>query len=203
MRRKRTKRLDFSQALRHILEDIALRVPEFRHIEPDRVIITGGQARKKSRATMRPYAFAETGTRKSENGRLYKPIVKIRGRRIRYEITLRPLFFMRSSKRARLHTLFHELFHISERFDGTLERARRHDSLPRREFDKVLGPILRRYERVAPASVWSVLGHDGEVLIWQWLERPPSRYRPGSQVKRRYTELDLFLGPVVMVTNDA
>jgi Putative phage metallopeptidase len=200
--KKGKSRLDFSRALRLLLRDIAARVPEFSHIEPNRVLITSGQARRRSRATTRPYAFATTGTRKSENGALYKPVVKIKGRRIRYEITLRPLFFMRSTRRSRLRTLFHELYHCSRAFDGTLEPSRRHDKLSQADFERVLFPIVRRYERVASEAVLKVLGHDGEVLVLQWLERPPSRYRAKSKVKRRYSEADLFLGPVMMKTLD-
>jgi hypothetical protein len=195
------KRLDFSDGLRRMLEDIAQRVPEFAYIEPQRILITAGQARKKSRATTRPFSFGETGTRKSENGKLYKPIVKWHGRRVRYEITLRPLFFMRSSAAQRLRTIFHELYHLSQQFDGTLDASRRHDVLPRGDFDRLLRPMIRRYEKLAPAWVNALLAHNGEVLILQWLERPPHRYRPGAAVKRRYTHDDLFLGPVLMLTS--
>jgi len=194
------KRLDFSAAIRRILEDIAARVPEFNHIQPERVLVTAGQARKKSRATTRPFSFGETGTRKSENGKLYKPIVKWHGRRVRYEITLRPLFFLRSNATHRLRTLFHELFHLSQQFDGTLDDNRRHDVLPRRDFDRQLRPMIRGYEKLAPAWVLGLLAHDGEVLVLQWLERPPHRYRPGAAVKRSYSQDDLFLGPVLMHT---
>jgi hypothetical protein len=162
--------------------------------------VTSGQARKRSRATTRPYAFAETGTRKSENGALYKPIVKLRGKRMRYEITLRPLFFLRSKAKDRLRTIFHELYHMSSSFDGTLERTRRHDLMPRAAFDRMLRPMIRRYMAQMPAWVESDLSRDGEVLVLQWLERPPNRYRPSATVKRRYTEKDLFLGPVLMQT---
>jgi hypothetical protein len=193
-------RLDFSAALQAILADIATRVPELEHLDPERVLVTSGQARKKSRATIRPYAFAETSTRKSENGVLYKPIVKIRGKRMRYEITLRPLFFLRSTAADRLRTIFHELYHLSRAFDGTLDRTRRHDVLPRSAFDKELRPMIRRYTASMPTWVGDVLEFDGEVMILQWLERPPNRYRPSKLVKRRYTEKDLFMGPMIMKT---
>ncbi|MCC6808268.1 MAG: hypothetical protein IT381_12670 [Deltaproteobacteria bacterium] len=197
---RKAKRPDFSAALREILRDVAARVPELKHLQPDRILVTYGQARKKSRATTRPYAFAETSTRKSENGALYKPIVKLQGRRMRYEITLRPLFFLRSSAQDRLRTIFHELYHMSPSFDGTLDVRRRHDALPRSAFDKELKPLIRRYASRMPAWVAEALAFDGEVMVLQWLERPPNRYRPSKTVKRRYTEKDLFLGPAIMVT---
>ena len=192
-------RPDFSAALSLILRDIEARVPEFQHLKAERILVTSGQARKKSRATTRPFSFAETKTRRSETGRLYKPIVVVNGKRTRYEITLRPLFFMRSTPRQRLKTLFHELYHISPAFDGTLAEERRHDHLPRPAFDAELGPLLRRYEKNAAPWVMHTLSHVGEVMVLQWLERPPHRYRPSQTVKRRYSGRDLFLGPVLML----
>jgi hypothetical protein len=191
-------RPDFSTALNLILRDIEARVPELEHLRAERILITCGQARKKSRATTRPFSFAETKTRRSETGKLYKPIVVVGGKRIRYEITLRPLFFLRSTPKQRLKTLFHELYHISPAFDGTLAEERRHERLPRAAFDAEIGPLLRRYEKQAPAWVMETLSHSGEVMVLQWLERPPHRYRPSQTVKRRYSARDLFFGPVIM-----
>ena len=56
-----------------------------------------------------------------------KPLVKFNGRRILYTITLRPLFFRRSTPRQRIATVLHQLFHISRHFDGTLEYVRKYD----------------------------------------------------------------------------
>ncbi len=192
------KRADFSLELGRILRDIEQRVPELAHVRASRILITAGQARKKSRATTRPFAFAETKTRRSETGRLYKPIVTIGGKRVRYEITLRPLFFLRSSARERLRTIFHELYHISPRFDGTLAEERRHVKLPRKAFDLDVSRMLRNYEKKMPDWVLTALGPRNEVLVLQWLERPPHRYRPSQVKKKRYGERDLFLGPVLM-----
>lgn len=197
-RRPTSERIDWSMGLVRMLRDIKLRVPELDHLEPDRILVTAGQARKRSRATIRPYAFGETATRHSASGHLFKPLVKVGGRTIRYEIILRPLFFLRSTPLERLRTLFHELYHLAPRFDGTLAEERRHSELPRKEFDAELVPLVKAYATVAPTWVHELLSHEGEVLVLQWLERPANRYRSKDVVRQRYTEQDLFLGPVPM-----
>jgi len=195
-----TARLNLSVALHRILADIQRRVPEFSHLQNERILFTAGQARRKSRATTRPFSFPETRTRRSETGHLYKPIITYRKKRIRYEITLRPLFFLRSTPQQRLQTIFHELYHFSQEFDGTLAQNRRHDVLPQRQFDKELRPILRRYQKEMPQWIMQVLGYVGEIEMLQWLERPPNRYRPSRGMRRHYQERDLFLGPIMMRT---
>lgn len=195
------ERSDWSLGLIRILRDIQLRVPEFAHLQPERILVTAGQARKRSRATIRPYCFADTATRRSESGLLEKPLVKLGGKVIRYEIVLRPLFFLRSTPLERLRTLFHELFHLSPEFDGTLDETRRHTSMPRRQFDAKILPLMKHYALTAPSWVHDLLSTDGEVLVMQWLERPASRVRhKDSTAKTRFNEADLFLGPVLMKT---
>ena len=65
-------------------------------------------------------------------------------------------------------------------------------------FDRHVRAIVKRYEREMPSWVLRALGPRGEVMVLQWLERPPNRYRPSAVKKRRYSERDLFLGPVLM-----
>jgi hypothetical protein len=72
-----------------------------------------------------PLAFAGSRSVERAAGRR-KPIVRVKGRRMLYSITLRPLFFRDSTPRERVETILHELFHISPAFDGTLARTRRH-----------------------------------------------------------------------------
>src|SRR6267378_3643613 len=102
-------------------------MPEFRHVLPERVLVVAGEARRASRGTVKPLSFSK-GKRRDAFGRK-KPLIKIAGVRMLYCITLRPLFFRGSTPRARVGTLLHELFHISRKFDGTLDRARRHSRL--------------------------------------------------------------------------
>jgi hypothetical protein len=150
---------------------------------------------------VKPLAF-KGGKRQDPLG-LRKPLVKVNGRRMLYVITLRPLFFRASTAKTRIGTLLHELFHISRSFDGTLDQKRRHSSLGA-EFAKRLRPLVRRYLKQCSRELREPFGHNGEVRIYHWLERPSTVYVPGrSQVRRVYTEEQLFLGSVRMITKKA
>ena len=158
-------------------------LPEMAHVRAGRVLFIAGEARRGSRATIR--GLKASGA----------PVVKLRGKRVLYAITLRPKFFRGSSPEQRVETLLHELFHISDAFDGTLAEERRHSRMPRRKFDAQLRPLARRYLAKGDAALLAGLAHDGEVVARQWLERPTAK--SGRKV---YTEKQLFVGPVVMIT---
>ncbi len=117
-----------------------------------------------------------------------------------YCITLRPLFFRASTPRARITTLLHELFHISKRFDGTLDEKRRHAELGR-DFGVELRPLVRRYLRQCPPELLACFAYDGEVWVQQWLERPSAAYIRNSKMRRLYSEAQLFFGLVRMITH--
>jgi predicted metallopeptidase len=153
------------------------------HIRPARILFVAGEARRASRATVKPLRGKGA------------PRVMLRQKRALYLITLRPLFFRSSTPEERVATLLHELLHISPRFDGTLSAERRHEQLSTARFDALLEPLLRRYLAAADPGLLSALGHDGEVLARQWLERPT-----GPALRRKYDEADLFIGPVEMLT---
>lgn len=182
-RGRRSARPNVTLLCRRVAADLAHTLPEMAHLKASRILFVAGEARRASRATVKPLG-GKGGHR-----------VVLQGRRVLYLVTLRPKFFRSSTPEQRVATLLHELLHISPRFDGTLAEERRHDHLPGEAFDKLLEPLLRRYLAAGDPALLAALGHDGEVLARQWLERPT-----GAGGRRRYTEADLFLGPVVMVT---
>lgn len=165
---------------RRIASDMAKKVPEVSHIQPGRILFVAGEARRGSRATIKPLLGAR---------------VSLKGRRVLYCITLRPKFFRASTPEQRVETLLHELLHISAAFDGRLHQGRRHSALPGAKFRSLLRPLVRRYLAEADPHLLSGLGHHGEMIARQWLERPT-----GRSSRRRYTEKHLFLGPVQMIT---
>ena len=181
-------------AIRRLIRDAASKLPELSHVKASRVLVVAGEARRASRATIRPLG----GKIKKARGR--RPRVVVHGRRVLYVITLRPMFFRRSTAEARVETLLHELFHISGRFDGTLHRGRRHSLLPGRRFTALLGPLVKRYLQVIDPEIYASMGHNGEVLVRQWLEKPPIRVSPRARGRLVYGEEQLFLGPVRMVS---
>ncbi len=177
--------------LRRVIRDAAARLPELSHIRAGQVLVVAGEARRTSRATIRP--LGGKAMRRVE--------VYFRGRRVLYVITLRPKFFRQSTPEARVETLLHELFHISTRFDGTLHRGRRHSVLKGEQFVRRLRPLLRRYLAQMPPDLLEALAFDGEVLARQWLEKPtPAPSGKTGAARRRYDEKQLFLGPVEMFT---
>jgi hypothetical protein len=190
------RRPNFNHAIRALLRDVVARTPKFQHIKPSRVLVVAGEARRASRGTVRPLCFK--GAKSVDARGRRKPIIRYRGRRMLYLITLRPLFFRASDPDQRIRTVIHELFHISQKFDGTLHQGRRHATLGKR-FSARLGPIVRRYLKECPPEIRAPFAYDGEVRMLQWLERPGPGYEVGKS-RRVYTEEQMFFGSVRMVS---
>lgn len=201
-KRPAQRRPNMSRAVRLLLRDVARRMPELAHVDADAVLVVAGEARRASRATVRPMCFQETGTDVSADGRRRRPRMYFRGKRILYVVTLRPLFFRDSSAEKRVETILHELFHVSKKFNGTLDPARRHSLLEAAPFEREFRPLVKRYLARCPQIVIDRLSAHGEVLVRQWLEKPPlaipARTRRGQ--RRHYSEEQTFLGPVRMIT---
>ena len=191
VRPRRAPRPNVTLLCRRLVADMAAKLPEMSHVKAARILFVAGEARRASRATVRP--LAATG----------RPLVKLRGKRALYTVTLRPKFFRGSTPEERVETLLHELFHISPGFDGTLDAARRHSQLPRRRFDAQLRPLVRRYLKAMPEELYQSLSVNGVVSARQWLEKPgitSSSKRNTAHSRRIYTEKELFLGPLRMIT---
>jgi predicted metallopeptidase len=178
---RRAARPNATLLCRRLAADMARKLSELSHIQPARILFVAGEARRGSRATIKPLASTR---------------VSLKGKRALYCITLRPKFFRASTPEQRVETLLHELLHISNEFDGRLHADRRHSLLPGRKFQSLLRPLVRRYLAQADAELLSALAHHGEVVARQWLERPTGK----SSRRQAYTEKHLFLGPVEMIT---
>jgi predicted metallopeptidase len=187
-------------AVKRLIRDMVARLPELAHVKPSRILVVAGEARRASRATIRPAHFGETRARGGRGG-LRKPLIRIGGRKVLYVITLRPLWFRASTPEQRVGTVLHELWHASERFDGTLHRGRVHGRLPRPRFERRIRALRDRYLAVADADVLAPFTYSGVALARMWLERPAGFYRVGEYGGRRtYTEKQLFLGLLRMKT---
>ena len=181
-------------AVKRLIRDVARRVPELSHVKAAKVLVVAGEARRASRATIRPAHFKETGRRGGRGGRR-KPLIRIRGVKILYVITLRPRWFVDSTPEQRIATVLHELYHASERFDGTLHRGRLHQRLPCERYDRRIRAMRDRYLAVAPEEVVAPFAYSGVATVRMWLERPGGFYRVGGYGGRRiYTEKQLFRG---------
>jgi hypothetical protein len=180
------------------MRDIARRVPELQHVRAERILVVAGEARRASRATIRPLRFPD-GKRVAPDGRR-RPWVSFRNRRILYVLTLRPLFFRSSTAEKRVETIVHEMFHVAPAFNGSLDPARRHANLRPAAFESALRPLVKRYLATCHSRMLERMAVNGEVMVRQWLEKPPSSYRAKSRVRRSYDEAQTFLGPVKMIT---
>jgi predicted metallopeptidase len=192
--------LNVTLAVKRLVRDVAARLPELSHVRASRVLVVAGEARRASRGTIRPAHFEETRARSGAGARK-KPLIRVKGRKILYVITLRPLWFLDSTPRERIATIVHELYHASTRFDGTLHRGRLHSRLPLPEYDRRVRALVDRYLETAPAEIVEPFSTTGLVRARMWLERPSAFYRPGEYRGRRvYTERQLFLGVMQMKT---
>ena len=108
IRARRPGRPNATLLCRRVVADLARKLPELAHVRPARILFVAGEARRGSRATVKPL------------GGKSHPKVLLQRRRALYCITLRPKFFRSSTPEERVATLLHELLHISPRFDGTL-----------------------------------------------------------------------------------
>jgi predicted metallopeptidase len=196
-------RPNLTRAVKRLVRDVARRLPELAHVKASRVLVVAGEARRNSRATIRPAHFGSTRQRVAGAGGAVKPLVRIKGRKILYVITLRPLWFVASTPGQRVATLLHELYHASTRFDGTLHGGRRHSRMPLGIYNRRVRRLLHRYLVLAPPEVLAPFAHQGEVRVRMWLEKPGS-FRAHEYVGRRlYTEQQLFYGLAVMGSGPA
>lgn len=185
-------------AVKRLVRDVAARLPELAHVRASRILVVAGEARRSSRATIRPAHFGETRAASADGGRT-KPVVRVKGRKILYVITLRPLWFLDATPEQRIGTILHELFHASTRFDGTLHRGRRHSRLPLAAYNRRVRALLHRYLATAPPEILAPFSYEGLARARMWLERPAAYYRePEYRGRRVYTERQLFYGPVRM-----
>jgi len=180
-------RPNMTLAVKRLIRDAAARLPELAHVRASRLLVVAGEARGTSRATVRP------GNLGPARGGERRRFVRVRGRSILYVITLRPLWFAASTPEERVHTVLHELYHLSQRFDGTLHRGRRHARLPRSAFDRRVGVLLGRYLARAPAEVLAPFAHEGIAKVRMWLRVPPARRQAPLDVDDH-----LFLGYMPM-----
>src|ERR1700720_1248596 len=105
MRTRRAPRPNATLLCRPIAANRAKKLPELSRVQAGRVLFVAGEARRGSRATIKPL----------ENTR-----VLLRGKRAFYCITLRPKFFRASTPEERVETLLHDLLHISAGLDVRL-----------------------------------------------------------------------------------
>ncbi|MFH1808888.1 MAG: hypothetical protein ABIJ09_09090 [Pseudomonadota bacterium] len=174
-------------ALDKLLDSLSREIGALAHIDASTLLVVHGQARGPARASIRSLVEGVATAR-----------VVVRGQRRQFELTLRPPWFRHGGVEDRLRTLVHELWHIGARGTGALDPAHRHHDASHRAQAQQVARLCRQALRQLDPLLLAPLGHDGELLLPCWLERP---VLTGEAVRRsRYGDRDLFLQPVRMIT---
>jgi predicted metallopeptidase len=117
---------DLAGELDRLVADIARVCRGFGHIDPARLLVGWTSSRRRrfgTYATIYPLRFARGRTSVAARGTLWHlPRIVRDGHEILYVIMFYVPRFFALDARARLSVVFHELFHVSEAFDGDLRR---------------------------------------------------------------------------------
>ena len=144
--------------MRRLCEDVTARVDVFSHIRMSQVAVTFAQARRRVphglQAKLTPMRF-ENGSLVTRRGdrtwtvqRLYEADAEIL-----YILTFYLPRFLNHSFKEKMVTVFHELYHVSPRFDGDIRRmdGRYHvHSHSQKEYDREMGRLVERYMAAGP-----------------------------------------------------
>ena len=144
---------DFCASMSALVEDVARHVPEFAHLDTTRMAFTFTQARNTSlhglQARVTPLRFQAGQLRKHSRGLPWQvQRFLIDGREILYVVSFcLPRFFDRDFD-DKFVTVFHELYHISEAFDGDLRRHGGRYSIhthSQKQYDQSMAGLAREY----------------------------------------------------------
>lgn len=119
---------DFTGYMRRLCEDLAGRLPEFRHIDMRRVAVRACQVRCRGlhgvQATLTPLRFAGGELEMVRRGRRYtvERLYDADGREMLYLLSFYLPRFLNHSLEEKLATVCHELWHIGPSFGGDLRR---------------------------------------------------------------------------------
>ncbi len=120
---------DYSGHMHRLIRNVANTFPEFQHIDADRLLVSLTHARSSSsyglHAKTLPMRFSggrRTITRRGYSYRI--PAITINGREILYIIYFCMPRFQDQSFDDKLATVFHELYHISPKFNGDLRKLK-------------------------------------------------------------------------------
>lgn len=144
---------DFTAAVRHVCEDIVLKCSELRHIDPARLLFAVTQARNATahglQARVTPLRFPGGELLSQRRGVLYQVQRYFRGKReFLYLVTFCLPRYLNQDFDGKLITLFHELYHISPRFEGDLRRYKGRYSVhshSQKKYDEKMAELAREY----------------------------------------------------------
>lgn len=160
---------DDISVLVHLLSQ---RLPALAHVDGGRVLHGVVQARSRSRYGV----YAQCHALRFKHGRSEQvrgrwrwvwPEIRVRGREILYYITYFLPRFLDQPPRERLHTLIHELYHISPKFNGDLRRfagRNEYHGDSRAAFDGVVDGMVEAALREVDLARFAFLCHSFDEL---------------------------------------
>jgi predicted metallopeptidase len=166
---------DFTLHVGRLCADIAARLPELRHIDMRKVAVRFCQIRKGvshgTQASLTPLRFAHgerTTVRRGQTWTIQR-VLDSSGQEMLYLLSFYLPRFLDRPLDDKLSTVFHELWHISPRFDGDVRR------LPGRcyahganqqAFHAEMGPLVERWLALSPPEeTYAFLRHDFRQLV--------------------------------------
>lgn len=169
--------------MRALCQDVCARLEEFRHIDMGRVAVTFAQTRRRVsyglQAKLTPMRFEDGKlTAFREDGRLWTVQRLYDGfeREMLYILTFYLPRFLDQTFTEKMTTVFHELYHISPKFNGDIRRldGRYHvHSHSQKDYDQQMAQLARRYlGQKPPVELYAFLRktfrglkrHHGEVV---------------------------------------
>ena len=165
---------DFSLTMQRLCADIAARLELFSHIRMERVAVTFAQARRRVphglQAKLTPMRFENGQLTTQRHGRIWTVERLFDGdREMLYILTFYLPRFLDHSFREKMITIFHELYHISPRFDGDIRRmgGRYHaHSHSQRDYDRYMERLLDEYLNDHPPSELYSFLHKKFRALW-------------------------------------
>lgn len=165
---------DFSAAMQTLCEEVVRYTPELSHVTMSQVAVGFAQARRRVlhglQAKLTPLRF-ENGALVLQRGRQRWTVRRMfRGEvEVLYLLTFYLPRFLDQTLEEKLITVFHELFHISPRFDGDIRRmeGRYHvHTHSQKEYDREMGVLAQRYLQAQPdEQVWGFLRFRFDELV--------------------------------------
>ncbi|QDT95061.1 putative metallopeptidase [Gimesia aquarii] len=160
------KPFNFSHAMFDLCRDIAQRMPEFQHIDMDRVAVAFAQARRNvpygMQAKLTPLRFEKGALHTTRYGRKWTAQRVYQDQEeMLYILTFYLPRFLNHSFQEKLITVVHELYHISPAFDGDIRRLEGHyhvHSHSQKEYDEQMAVFVDQYlKQKPPAELFSFL----------------------------------------------
>lgn len=149
---------DFSASMSRLCTDMVARHPEFRHIRMEEVAVTFAQTRRRVshglQAKLTPMRFEDGSIVTHRNGRAWTVQRLYHDEReMLYILTFYLPRFLNHSFREKMITVFHELYHISPKFDGDIRRFGGHyhvHSHSQKEYDRQMETFAEEYLAMKP-----------------------------------------------------